>query len=129
VTVAGSANYLSAMAGAAATLTGLVFVAVSINFARVLPTPGLAGRAEESLMQLRGVVAITTTASIPQQTSAALGYGQDGADAIRQHPVLRRWSSVVARGVPWIVPAGAGCIFSLVAGVASAWVLLVEILR
>ena len=61
------------LAGAAATLTGLVFVAVSINLSRVLSTPGLTGRAGESLMQLFGVVIISTTALIPQQPPVALG--------------------------------------------------------
>lgn len=61
------------LAGAAATLTGLVFVAVSINLSRVLSTTGLAGRAGESLMQLFGVVIISTTALIPQQPPVALG--------------------------------------------------------
>jgi len=73
VTIAGWSNYLSVLAGAAATLTGLVFVAVSINLSRVLSTPGLTGRAGESLIQLLGVVAISTTALIPQQGASALG--------------------------------------------------------
>jgi hypothetical protein len=38
-------TYLAVQAGAAATLTGLVFVAVSINLARILSIPGLPGRA------------------------------------------------------------------------------------
>jgi len=61
------------MAGAAATLTGLVFVAVSINLSRILTVPGLTGRAAESMMQLFGVVIIATTALIPQETPVALG--------------------------------------------------------
>jgi hypothetical protein len=42
---------LSVRAGAAATLTGLVFVAVSINLSKILTFPGLPGRAAESLLQ------------------------------------------------------------------------------
>jgi len=71
--IAGWSNYLSVLAGAAATLTGLIFVAVSINLSRVLSVPGLTGRAGESLMQLFGVVLISTTALIPQQGPIALG--------------------------------------------------------
>jgi len=41
---------VAVQAGAAATLTGLVFVAVSINLARILETPGLSGRAAESIL-------------------------------------------------------------------------------
>jgi modulator of FtsH protease len=42
---------LAVEAGAAATLTGLVFVAVSMNAAKIMAFPGLPGRAAESLMQ------------------------------------------------------------------------------
>src|ERR1700690_3718981 len=66
-------TYLSAQASAAATLTGLVFVAVSINLSRVLSIPGLTGRAAESIMQLFGVLIISTTALIPRQSLAVLG--------------------------------------------------------
>jgi hypothetical protein len=73
ISIAAWSNYLSVLAGAAATLTGLVFVAVSINLSRVLSVPGLTGRAAESLMQLFGVLIISTTALIPLQTPVALG--------------------------------------------------------
>jgi len=66
-------TYLSAQAGAAATLTGLVFVAVSINLSRVLSIPGLTGRAAESLIQLFGVLIVSTTVLIPHQPVTALG--------------------------------------------------------
>jgi len=153
---------LSVMAGAAATLTGLVFVAVSINLSRVLSTPGLTGRAGESLMQLLGVVVISTTALIPEQGAIALGveilvmggllWSAQMVLQIRYiasktgHP---RWWAVVrmmqsqlanvpfclagilllrgsAAGMYWLA---LGFMFSLVAGGANAWVLLVEILR
>lgn len=64
--------YLSVQAGAAATLTGLVFVAVSINLSRILSTTGLTGRAAESILQLFGVVIISTTALIPRQSPPIL---------------------------------------------------------
>jgi hypothetical protein len=73
ISIADWSNYLSVVAESAATLTGLVFVAVSINLSRVLTIPGLTGRAAESMMQLFGVVVISTTALIPQQTHVALG--------------------------------------------------------
>jgi hypothetical protein len=155
-------NYLSVLAGAGATLTGLVFVAVSINLTRVLSTPGLTGRAAESIMQLFGVVVIATTALIPGQSLTAfgtevlvLGSGLWLVQTVLQvrylrsktgHPVgwavIRMAQTLFANipfciagvllllgstaGLYWLAP---GCIFSLVAGVASAWVLLVEILR
>jgi hypothetical protein len=155
-------NYLSVQASAAATLTGLVFVAVSINLSRVLSIPGLTGRAAESILQLFGVVIISTTALIPHQSSLALGieiltigcllWVVQTVLQIRYmkrvsgHP--RRWgitrivqthlasvpfciSGILlirdsTAGMYWLAP---GCIFSLISGVSSAWVLLVEILR
>jgi hypothetical protein len=155
-------NYLSVQAGAAATLTGLVFVAVSINLSRILAIPGLTGRAAESLLQLFGVVAISTTALIPRQPPGALGIeilGLGAALWVTQtvlqvrylksktgHPRYWGVTRVVQTqfaNVPFFVsgilllndsPAGLywlapGLIFSLIAGVASAWVLLVEILQ
>lgn len=66
-------NYLAAQAGASATLTGLVFVAMSINLSSVLSMPGLTGRAAESMSQLFGVLVLSTCALIPRQPTAALG--------------------------------------------------------
>ena len=54
-------------AGAAATLTGLVFVAVSINLSRIISVPGLPGRAAESLLQFIEIFLISTVALIPGQ--------------------------------------------------------------
>ena len=56
-------SYLSAQASAAASLTGLVFVAVSINLTRVISVPGLAGRAAESIIQLFGVFIVSSAAA------------------------------------------------------------------
>jgi hypothetical protein len=155
-------NYLTVMAGVAATLTGLIFVAVSINLSRILTVPGLTGRAAESMLQLLGVVAISTTALIPWQPPRALGIEILLLDFIlwliqtvlqiryvrskTGHPL--RWAAVrivqtqcasipfcvagvllvrgFQTGMYWLTP---GFIFSLVAGFANAWVLLVEILR
>ena len=153
---------MSVQAGAAATLTGLVFVAVSINLSRILSITGLTGRAAESLLQLFGVVIISTTALIPQQSQAALGieilalgaalwlvqtvfqlrYLASKTGHPRQWAITRIVQTQLANipfcvcgillldgtsaGLYWLAP---GCIFSLVAGVANAWVLLVEILR
>lgn len=160
--IADWSNYLTAQAGAAATLTGLVFVAVSINLSRVLSIPGLTGRAAESLLQLFGVLIVSTSALIPRQTGVALGtevlilgsalWLTQTVLQIRYmtsktgHPrawVITRVIQTQFANIPFCIagvlllrdsPAGLywlapGCIFSLIAGVASAWVLLVEILR
>ncbi len=155
-------TFLAVQAGAAATLTGLVFVAVSINLGRIIEGPGLPGRASESIVQLLQVFFVSSMALIPRQPLATLAaeiliiciaswsfqfmsqvsYYKSRAG----HP----WSWLLTRSVmsqfstaPFLV-AGAvlflgnpeglywlvlGFIFSFVAGVVSAWVLLVEILR
>jgi modulator of FtsH protease len=155
-------NFMIAEASAAATLTGLVFVAVSINLPRILSFPGLPGRAAESLWQLFGALVVSTTALIPGQPLRAFGIELLGigttlliAQLILQirniranpdHPrawfVQRMLLSLLATlpfcvaglsilvrfpgGLYWMVP---GFFFSFIAGVTSAWVLLIEILR
>jgi len=69
----GWSSYFSTMASASATLTGLLFVAVSINLTKILEVKGLAGRAAESLVQLFGVLAMTTTFLIPGLHTRILG--------------------------------------------------------
>ena len=149
-------------AGAAATLTGLVFVAVSINLPRIIEIPGLSGRAGDSILQFLQVFFICTVALIPRQPYAAIAseilaiavlcwvaqvvahvrYGK----ARSGHPLIWLMTRIVQTqlasipffiagayllagspvGLYWLVP---GFVFSFFAGVASAWVLLVEILR
>ncbi len=162
ISIAGWSTYLSVLAGAGATLTGLVFVAVSINLRRVLSIPGLTGRAAESLMQLFGVLIISSTALIPRQPAVVLGaevlacgftlwlvqtllqirYMRSKTGHPRGWAITRIVQTHLANvpfcicgillllgwpvGLYWLAP---GLIFSLIAGVMSAWVLLIEILR
>jgi hypothetical protein len=65
---------LSVQAEAAATLTGLVFVAASINLTRIIAVPGLPSRAAESIFQFLQVFFICTAALIPRQTMKALAF-------------------------------------------------------
>lgn len=149
-------------AGAAATLTGLVFVAFSINQTRIMEFPGLPGRAMESLLQFLEVFLVCTVALVPRQPEQMLaielliiGIFFWVVQVIGQIRYLRLraghpWSWFVYRfvlgqlgsvpflvagiallvGAPsalyWLTP---GFVFSFVAGIVSAWVLLVEILR
>lgn len=62
-----------ASAGAGAALAGLVFVAVSINLERILGSPGLPGRALETVVLLVGVVLVAVVGLIPGQSHVALG--------------------------------------------------------
>ena len=62
-----------ASAGASAALTGLLFVAVSVNIERILEFPGLPERALQTLLLLLSVVLISVICLIPGQTATALG--------------------------------------------------------
>ena len=73
-TTAAWANLMIAEAGASGALTGLVFVAVSINLQKVLAYPSLPGRAAESIIQLFSVLIITSLCLVPGQSPAALGW-------------------------------------------------------
>jgi hypothetical protein len=63
---------LAVQAGAAATLTGLVFVAVSINLAAIIAYPGLPSRAAESILQFLQVFFICTSMLTPRQPIVAV---------------------------------------------------------
>jgi modulator of FtsH protease len=71
--MAGWETLLSVQAEAAATLTGLVFVAVSINLGRVLDVAGLPGRAAESILQLLEIFVMASAALIPGQSAKHAG--------------------------------------------------------
>jgi hypothetical protein len=70
---AGWENFLVAEAGASAALTGLLFVAVSINLTRILSFPHLPGRAAQALMVFLSVLLVTTCGLVPAQSARALG--------------------------------------------------------
>ena len=61
------AGFFEAEVGAAAALTGLVMVAISINLERILADPGLPGRAAETLVAPSGVLVIASLALVPGQ--------------------------------------------------------------
>jgi hypothetical protein len=66
-------TFLVAETGAAAALAGLLFVAISINLAKILEYPGVASRAAEGLVLLMGVVVIGTFGLAPNQSAKVLG--------------------------------------------------------
>lgn len=66
-------TFLALQGGAAATLTGLVFVAVSLNLTKVMTVTGLPGRAAESIMQLMQVFFAATAILIPGQPAWLTG--------------------------------------------------------
>jgi len=66
-------DFFVAEAGAAAALAGLLFVAVSINLARILEFPQLPMRVAESLVALLSVLVVTTIGLVPEQSMQAAG--------------------------------------------------------
>ena len=157
---AGWSNFLSAETGAAATLAGLIFVAVSINLSKILEYPGVPGRAAEALALLIGVLLSCTFGLAPNQPARVLGselLAVGGSlwlltltfhvgEFRRKNPwwwlasraLLSQGATLSfciagisllqgrADGMYWLIP---GCVFSFVASITSAWVLLIEILR
>jgi len=71
--VPGWENFFVAEVGAAAALTGLLFVAVSINLTRILAIEHLPDRAAETLVILVGVLAVATFGLVPGQSLVAFG--------------------------------------------------------
>ena len=66
-------NFFVATAGAAATLTGLIFVGVSISLSKILSVPTLPTRAFESLMLLLTILIISSLSLVPGQSVCLLG--------------------------------------------------------
>jgi hypothetical protein len=67
------ADFFTAELAAAAALTGLVIVGITINVARILAEPGLPGRAAETLVLPTGVLVASTYALVPHQPDWLLG--------------------------------------------------------
>ena len=63
-------SFFVAEVGAAAALTGLLFVAVSINLARILQFPKLPARAAETLALLLLVLVVASLGLVPQSAEA-----------------------------------------------------------
>ena len=66
-------DFAVGIAGAAAALAGLLFVAISINLQQILALPGLTSRAGLSLVQLAAPMFFAVAVLIPGQPSWALG--------------------------------------------------------
>jgi hypothetical protein len=66
-------TFFSTQAEVSAALTGLVFVALSINLKQILSIPGLAGRAGEALLLLLLPLLIGLAGALPQTSIRAFG--------------------------------------------------------
>lgn len=71
-TTHGWENFFVAEAGASAALSGLLFVAVSINLARVLETPHSPRRTARALLLLVSVLFVATLGLVPGQSPQLL---------------------------------------------------------
>ena len=67
------ANYFIATAGAAAALTGLIFVSVSLSLKTILAIPHLPGRALGSLILLANILIVSSFCLVPGQSFFWLG--------------------------------------------------------
>jgi len=144
--------FFSVAAGVAATLTGLIFVAVSINLSRILEFPGLSDRAAESILQLVAALVIPLIGLVPDQSLMSLGIQVTLGGLVvwilqirfqrrslrvpegRRRPFISFALSQAATilfilgGIATVARMFGG-LYWLVPGVSNAWVLLVEILR
>jgi hypothetical protein len=155
-------TFFSTQAEVSAALTGLVFIALSINLKQILGLPGLPERAGEALLLLllpvvTGLTGVTPQTSIRAFGAELLGIGLIETVAVsmilavgRKITTHRPRGEFVTRAVAaevavlptvlagvlllvghpgglWCLPVGTG--LCIAAGVADAWVLLVEILR
>ena len=150
-------DFFVAEVGASAALTGLLFVAISINLAQILKFKHLPTRAFEALATLLCILFVSTFALVPGQAAFAQGLEIAGTGVVIwliQTLALFRtrksgYESVVryffnqAPPLPFIVGgvllalghssglywAVPGTVLCTLAGVYCAWVLLVEIQR
>jgi hypothetical protein len=155
-------DFSLAVVGASAALTGLLFVAVSINIERILAIDTLTGRSLSTMILFIVPLVVGTLLLVPEQPRTALGVelmmtgAAAGAGLLRinrpgnrgsQEPwfgwlLVRLVPSVtitiflvvagasllagVGGGLYWVAPA---VIEALLAGLATVWILLIEIRR
>ena len=74
-------SFLLAEVGASATLTGLIFVGVSINLNKILALPRLPNRALEALILLLTVLVVASLLLVPGETLRTAGYEMLGVGA------------------------------------------------
>jgi hypothetical protein len=160
--IADWANFFVAEVGAAAALTGLIVVAVSINLSRILSFPQLPPRAAESIVMLTGALIISSFGLVPRQPIALFGAEvlavgllvlavalrnqlqlTQPVQGVTQFKIFMRALVNASVALPLVIGgillwlgwsaglylAGIGILIALAAGVWSAWILLIEIMR
>ncbi len=137
-------DYFAAMAGCAATLTGLLFVSVSIGLKTILEYPMLPSVAQRSLLLLVLVLLVTGFGLLPAQSVALVGCELLGIGLLswglinwlslriwRQSPAERRfWPAMLLPqlatlpyviGGIWLLAAGTAGLYWLAAAVAFSF--------
>ena len=120
--------YFAAVAGVFAALTGLVFVALSINLKPILATQGLTGRALEAIVLLVEPVLIGLTGLLPAQSAPTLGAEVlvfavvgcvavntimvVGRRAVAQRPLRERIQRILLAESAALVPGVAGALLA-----------------
>jgi hypothetical protein len=66
-------SFFSAETSASAALTGLLFVAISINLPRIVANPALAARSLKALVTLTAILLVSSLCLVPGQSTRALG--------------------------------------------------------
>jgi hypothetical protein len=90
-------GFFTAEVGAAAALTGLIFVGISINLKRILALPVIANRALQSLLILIGALGILSLLLVPDQSDLLAGVEVMGVTlamlAVLNGVEIRSWRS------------------------------------
>ncbi len=93
--------------GAAAALTGLIFVGLSINLTRILSLPFVANRGLQALLLLLGVVGVDTVVLVPGLTLVQYGIGVLGIGVslwfVLDEIERRTWKHSDPKFRPWLV--------------------------
>lgn len=92
------ADFAAGMAGAAAALAGLLFVAVSINIQTIIVGTGIAGRAAQALISLALPVFLSLALLVPGQSDVALAIELLVISAVTV-PALGRFAHPARRAV------------------------------
>jgi len=97
-------SFFSAEASASAALTGLLFVAISINLQQIVRNRSLAARAFKALVTLTAILFVSLLCLVPGQSAHALGLGFAaialilwGASTLLQHKAAHNNPFVAAR--------------------------------
>jgi hypothetical protein len=91
-------GFFTAEVGAAAALTGLIFVGISINLKRILALPMIANRALQSLLILIAALGILSLLLVPDQSDLLAGVEVMGVTfamlAVLNGIEIRSWKSI-----------------------------------